>query len=85
MRKIIFATAALGLLSAGAANAAGIPSLEQQNAGTYPAVQGQVSKGFLLFLDQNGQKRVVNQYAGQAETANSYGAPYFVHGQTETR
>ncbi|SER21118.1 hypothetical protein SAMN05216548_11350 [Faunimonas pinastri] len=84
MRKLLFATAAFGLLTAGAANAAGALSLEQQNAGTYPAVAGQVSKGFLLFTDQNGQKRVVNQYAGQSETANSYGAPYFVHGQTET-
>ncbi|SER21070.1 hypothetical protein SAMN05216548_11348 [Faunimonas pinastri] len=83
MRKIIFAAAALGLLSAGVANAAGIPAIQADTSGTYPA-SSHVSKGFLLFMDQNGQKRVVNQYAGQQETANSYGAPYFVHGQTET-
>ncbi|SER39868.1 hypothetical protein SAMN05216548_11762 [Faunimonas pinastri] len=85
MRKIIFASVAFGLLSAGIANAAGIPALQADTSGTRPAVAGEVSRGFLLFTDQNGQKRVVNQYAGQAETANSYGAPYFVHGQTETR
>ena len=76
MRKLVLASAALVLLGAGAANASGIPALQSDNSGTVAATRADVSRGFLIYTDQNDNKRVVNQYAGQRDTANSYGATY---------